>query len=175
MWLNLCHIKSQYTATVDWNVKKIHIQRVFCQIVSQADADPSRREDRNDTPTKPQLNTHTHSLSLLSNLVGCGARLSCQHRAESLIQLLVSLQPYPGWMYGCSMLRTAGEPQPSPHELWPLRPKSAHQNFETEVYGWSSHTQRCTFYSMWMMAVIACVTSSVPGHFQQPLMHQLDS
>lgn len=63
MWLNLCHIKSQYTATVDWNVKKIHIQRVFCQIVSQADADPSRREDRNDTPTKPQLNTHTHSLS----------------------------------------------------------------------------------------------------------------
>ena len=72
----------------------------------------------------------------------------------------------------CALLRAAAlsswimttEAQKCPAELWngSLRLKF-------------THTHRFTFYGMWVMAVIACVTSSVLGHFQQPLMNRLDS
>lgn len=112
------------------------------------------------------------SHSLLSNLLGCKVKSSCQHSTESLLQLLVSLQLYSGWMCGCCILLKASalhsqirtpENQKCPSEFW------------ADVWGWSlvikfhSNVNQCSYsclfltYSMhmrWVKTVCPVISSS---------------
>lgn len=65
--------------------------------------------EKSQSDVEPQLNTLSFSVchSLLLNLVGCKVRLSCQHRTESLIQLLVSqyaVSRMDAWLAHCYTL-----------------------------------------------------------------------